>query len=285
LAEERVSGDVLGMILVRKAREVTRRRRFAPLYASAGGITSGGITLRGITFDPSSLRRSPGALPHVIAEIKHRSPSAGALRARSPGSVASIARAYEAAGASAVSVLCDGPGFAGSVLDVRRAARAVSLPILFKEFVLDPLQLDVARAMSASLVLLIVRALSPKELSRLIREAHARDLVPIVEAADAEELRVALSTDAKIVGMNARDLRSFTLDGRAAQAALESVPTDRVAVYMSGIKSGTELANLAKGRADAVLMGSEMMQAPDPGARLESILREARRARMGDRDE
>ena len=83
--------------------------------------------------------------------------------------------------------------------------------------------------------------------------------------------------------MNARDLRSFTLDGRAAQAALEAVPPDRVAVYMSGIKSGTELANLAKGRADAVLMGSEMMQAPDPGARLESILREARR--MGDRDE
>ena len=276
-----MSGDVLGMILVRKAREVTRRRRFAPVYASAGGITSGAVTLRGIRFDPSSLRRSTGALPHVIAEIKHRSPSAGALRARSPGGVASIARAYEAAGASAVSVLCDGPGFAGSVLDVRRAARAVSLPILFKEFVLDPVQLDVARAMGASLVLLIVRALSQKELSRLIREAHAR--VPIVEAADAEELRVALSTDAKIVGMNARDLRSFTLDGRAAQAALEAVPPDRVAVYMSGIKSGTELANLAKGRADAVLMGSEMMQAPDPGARLESILREARR--MGDRDE
>jgi indole-3-glycerol phosphate synthase len=95
---------------------------------------------------------------------------------------------------------------------------------------------------------------------------------PVVEAADARELARALATDAPIVGINARDLRSFTIDPRAAQDALEEVPKYRVAVYMSGVTSTEELARIGEGRADAVLIGTELMRAPDPGARLAEIL-------------
>lgn len=252
--------DVLSAILARKAAENARRGRHR---APAPRPTPGPLP---------DLRRGSRSLPHVIAEIKHRSPSAGLLRARTPGGVAALARAYEAAGASAVSVLADGPGFGGSPLDVRRAAHATALPVLFKEFVLEELQLDLAAAMGARLVLLIVRALPPARLDRLVRAAHARGLAPVVEAADAAELRIALDTEALIVGINARDLRSFTLDLPAALRALEAVPDDRVAVHMSGIDSAEKLAEVGRGRADAVLLGSAAMRAAEPGAWLRALL-------------
>lgn len=256
--------DVLTSILERKAREVLRRARRS--WAMVEGS-------KGTAFDPSRLRRV-GRVPHVIAEIKHRSPSAGMIRPRVVGGVEAIARGYERGGASAISVLADGPGFGGSVLDVRRAARVVSIPILFKEFVLSEVQLDVARLAGASLVLLIVRALTPQRLSQLIRAAHARGLSPVVEAADVEELAQAIDSEAQIVGMNARDLRSFAVDPGAALSALERVPTDRVAVFMSGIERGTDLRRAAEGRADAVLVGSSLMRAEDPGAQLGLLLGE-----------
>ena len=183
-----------------------------------------------------------------------------------------IARGYEAAGAAAISVLADGPGFGGSVLDVRRAARAVSRPILFKEFVLDPLQVDVARAAGASLVLLLVRALDDRALRTMVRAVRDGGMEPVVEAADASELARALATDATVVGVNARDLRRFTVDPAGAAAALQEVPNDRVAVYMSGVGDREQLASVARGRADAVLIGTELMRASDPGARLQDLL-------------
>lgn len=256
--------DHLGAILVRKEREVARRRRHAiPAPAEHEDRRERAI---------AALRRPAGERPRVIAEIKRRSPSAGVIRARAQGDVAAIARAYEAAGASAVSVLADGPGFGGSVLDVRRAARAVSAPVLFKEFVLDPSQLDAARAAGASLVLLLVRALAGARLDAMIDEARARGLEPVVEAADAQELARALETRATIVGVNARDLRSFAVDGGAAARALQEVPSERVAVYMSGVGTSEDFARVAEGRADAVLIGTELMRAPDPGARLRAIV-------------
>jgi indole-3-glycerol phosphate synthase len=194
------------------------------------------------------------------------------LRARAVGDVAAIARAYEAAGAAAVSVLADGPGFGGSVLDVRRAARTVSCPILFKEFVIHPTQLPYARASGASMVLLLVRALDDRALRAMIRDVRSSGMEPVVEAADRDELRRALDTEATIVGMNARDLRSFTLDPDAAAVALEEVPSGRVAVYMSGVGGPAELRSIASGRADAVLIGTELVRAADPGARLRELL-------------
>lgn len=251
----------LDQILARKRLEIVRRSRRPPPRASRTPI------------DVELLRRSPGQRPHVIAEIKHRSPSAGLIRARIPGGVAAIARAYEANGASAVSVLADGPGFGGSPLDVRRVSRAIRLPVLFKEFVLDELQLDLAVAMGASLVLLLVRALDRITLDTLVLAAASRGLVPVVEAADAAELDLALASAAAVIGLNARDLRTFRVDAGRATGLVENVPRDRIAVYMSGVETPEDLERVARGRADAVLIGTSLMRAADPGDALASLLR------------
>ena len=255
--------DHLEAILARKRREIERRARHPIVVDDRADRGAAAI---------AALRRAGAPLPRVIAEIKRRSPSAGAIRPREVGDVVAIARGYEAAGAAAISVLADGPGFGGSVLDVRRAARAVSRPILFKEFVLDPLQVDVARAAGASLVLLLVRALHDGALRTMIRAVRDGGMEPVVEAADARELARALETEATIVGVNARDLRRFTVDPAGAAAALQEVPNDRVAVYMSGVGDREQLASVARGRADAVLIGTELMRAADPGARLQDLI-------------
>lgn len=218
-----------------------------------------------------ALRRAPRALPRIIAEIKRASPSAGQIRARALGDIEAIAAGYFAAGAAAVSVLADGPGFGGGVLDVRRAAR-LGGPILFKEFVLDEVQVRYARLTGASMVLLLVRALEPHELRELIRVVLDHGMEPVVEAADASELGRALETDATIVGINARDLKSFSIDPERAARAMESIPRERIAVYMSGVNSSADLDTIATGRADAVLIGTEMMAAPSPGERLRALL-------------
>ncbi|MEY4513858.1 MAG: hypothetical protein RLZZ450_5980 [Pseudomonadota bacterium] len=221
----------------------------------------------------AALRRGPGQPPRVIAEIKLRSPSAGEIRPRVAGELATIAAGYQRGGAAAISVLCDGPGFGGSPLDVRRVAARVQRPVLFKEFVLDPVQVDCARAVGASYVLLLVRVLSDAELRRLIREVRARGLEPVVEAADADELARALATDAAIVGVNARDLRSFTVDKHHAGALIDTIPSDRVAVFMSGVRTREDFVRVAGTRADAVLIGEGLMRDANPGAKLAELLR------------
>jgi indole-3-glycerol phosphate synthase len=208
----------------------------------------------------------------VIAEIKRRSPSAGEIRAHERGDVARIARAYTEGGAAAVSVLCDGPGFGGCVLDLRRATRAVAAPVLFKEFVLDELQLDLARAAGAHMVLLLVRALSTERLNALVRATIERGMAPVVEAADADELLVAIDTGADILGVNARDLRTFRVDKAAAQRALASIPAERIAIHMSGVHTPSDLGEVAAGRADAVLVGESLMRAADPTRKLRELL-------------
>ncbi len=253
--------DVLESILRRKAREVARRaRRWEPSEARAES--------RGA---PDALRRVDGA-PRVIAEVKFRSPSAGAIRGRAAGEGARVARAYQAGGAAAVSVLADGLGFGGSPLEVRRVARAVGVPVLFKEFVLHELQLDLAVRVGASMALLLVRALPAARLHELVAACHARGLVPVVEAADEGELGVALETAATVVGVNARDLRTFRVDPARAERLIEAIPSERVAVYMSGVRSEDDLRRVRDGRADAALVGEGLMRAEEPGKRLAAWL-------------
>ncbi|MFT3922835.1 MAG: indole-3-glycerol-phosphate synthase [Myxococcales bacterium] len=260
--------DHLARIVERKRVEVNRRARRAALFArlSAAQVPAPNRHAEG-------LRRPAGEPPRVIAEIKLRSPSAGQIRARAPGEHLRIARSYQRGGASAISVLCDGPGFGGSVLDARRVARQSELPVLFKEFVLSPLQVDAARAAGASLVLLLVRVLSDQELVSLIREVRVRGLEPVVEAADAEELKRALATEATIIGINARDLRTFSVDSGSASDLVARIPADRVAVFMSGVRSAADFARVATTRADAVLIGEGLMRASDPGQALQDMLR------------
>lgn len=220
-----------------------------------------------------SLRRSEGGPIRVISEIKFRSPSAGQIHPRQPGKVASIARGFERNGAAAISVLADGPAFGGGVLDVRRAVSVVDVPVLFKGFVLDPVQLDVAGRVGASLVLLLVRCLSDAELERLVEAAQQRGLVPVVEAMDEAELSRALATNATVVGVNARDLGTFQVDIGRAEQALRQIPGERIAVQMSGIRDREGLQRAQRGRADAVLIGEGLMRAAEPALRLRELTR------------
>lgn len=256
--------DYLARILERKSRENVRRAshpRALAQYVEAQTIDASRREHALV-----ALRRPANALPRVIAEVKFASPSAGVIRAKTPRAGIELGLAYQAGGAAAVSVLADYPGFRGSPLEVRRVANAVHVPVLFKEFVLDELQLDLARAMGASMVLLLVRALSPARLSAMVRATRALGLEPVVEAADAAELAIALETEATIVGVNARDLRTFTLDVDAASRVIESIPEDRISVFMSGIRSDDDFRAIARTRADAVLVGEGLAREADPAA-------------------
>lgn len=257
--------DFLQEIVWRKQREIERRIRH-----ERGGTS--------IKVEPRAdaaahaLTRKAGGEPRVIAEIKFASPSKGVIRARGIGEVSRIALGYERGGASAISVLADGPGFNGGVLDVRRAAGAVRRPVLFKEFVLHPVQVRCAQRVGASLVLLIVRTLDESTLNALVNYVHECGLLPVVEAADERELDIALKTDARVVGMNARNLRSFEVDRTAALRALENVPKDRIAVFMSGVSTRADVVQVSASRADALLVGEGLMRAPDPSAALQILL-------------
>jgi indole-3-glycerol phosphate synthase len=269
--------DHLARIVVRKRLEVARRVRRAAVYgawADAQPAPAPGFVdlLRRERLGSVGGAPTPRAAPRVIAEIKLKSPSAGEIRARKPGELTRIARAYETAGAAAVSVLCDGPGFGGGPLDLRRVASVVSAPVLFKEFVVHRLQVDMARALGASFVLLLARVLDDAELRTLIQVVRSRGLEPVVEAADGEELDRALRTEATVIGINARDLRSFSVDAGQARALVDRIPEERIAVFMSGVRSADDFARVAQSRADAVLIGEGLMRAQDPGAALKSLL-------------
>ncbi|MEZ4248358.1 MAG: indole-3-glycerol-phosphate synthase [Polyangiales bacterium] len=249
--------DILEGILARTRRSNVRRARRAPAPPAPVGRADAAL---------EALRRVD--VPRVIAEVKFKSPSAGRIRERRAGEAVRLAHAYVDGGAAAVSVLADGPGFGGSAMDVRRVASEVSAPVLFKGFVLDERQIDLAARVGASMVLLLVRAMPKAELHRLVAYANALGVAPLVEAADDAELEDALATDAALVGVNARDLRTFRVDPDAAARQLEAIPSDRVAIYMSGIRSAEDFARVAAGRVDAMLIGEGLAREGDPTSTL-----------------
>lgn len=259
--------NMLAAILRRKAIENTRRLSH---QLSASGARPFDVGRRETAI--AALRRAPGSNLNVIAEFKRRSPSAGVIRPWAKGDVPAIVKMYQENGAAAVSVLCDGPGFGGSALDIRRAAAVATVPLLFKEFILDPVQVQLAAKTGASMVLLLVRALTQSKLNELVEVCHKWGVAPVVEAADAAELTRALRTNAQIVGVNARDLRTFRVDPAAAAELVEIIPTDRVAVSMSAVSTDGHFRAIAGGRADAVLIGEGLMGKPDPGRRLSELL-------------
>ncbi|MFK7997984.1 MAG: indole-3-glycerol-phosphate synthase [Polyangiales bacterium] len=263
---ESAPGNRLAQILARKRKENARRERFAHMYRAP---LHENAALR-ISDAVARLRRRKGDPPHIIAELKFRSPSAGVFRPRKAGDVVAIAKAYARGGASAVSVLADGPGFGGSPLNVRRVATSIEAPVLFKEFVLGETQLDLAASMGARYVLLIVRALEVSLLQELVDACAARGLAPVVEAASPDELDVAIDTGAAIVGFNARDLTTFDVDPGAAARAVDRIPAERVAIYMSGIRTQSDFARVAAGRADAALIGEGLMRQGDPETTLKT---------------
>ncbi|MEM7449241.1 MAG: indole-3-glycerol-phosphate synthase [Myxococcota bacterium] len=283
------SAVFLDEILARKKREVARRLRHREDRArtssassfdnSPAGRSSDGTSMPSAPVAPlqasdvlTRLRRPPGAQLRVVAEIKFRSPSAGEIRRRLPGSIVNLTRSYTEGGAAAISVLADGPGFGGTPLDLRRAAGATSLPLLFKEFVLSPVQVELAASMGASMVLLLVRAIPVSLLHELCACVRSFGMEPVVEAADRRELEAALRTEAELIGINARDLQTFSVDLDLAAEALETLDESRIAIFMSGVRSAQDFERIAQTRADAVLIGEGLMRAEDPGARLQRWL-------------
>ena len=202
---------------------------------------------------------------HVIAEIKRSSPSAGAIAARDEDIVAR-ARAYEAGGATAISVLCEPHWFGGSVDDLRAVRAAVSIPVLAKEFVVEPIQLPHLRAAGADVVLLLAVLHPAKRLARLVERALEIGLEPLVEAHDERELERALATRARLIGLNNRDLRTLDVDTDRAIRLRELVPDDRLVVAESGARDAATVAGWRAVGFDAALVGEALVRAADPAA-------------------
>ncbi|MGA7703656.1 MAG: indole-3-glycerol phosphate synthase TrpC, partial [Solirubrobacteraceae bacterium] len=249
---------VLGRILDETRATVAANKRTAPLE---------GLMERSAEGSPRGFRRAlerPGI--GVIAEFKRRSPSAGLLR--EDADVAQIAAAYEQAGASAMSVLTEKPNFEGSLADLQVARVACDLPLLRKDFVVDAYQLYEARAAGADAVLLIVAALPAAELASLHETATGLGLDVLVEVHDSQELAIAASAGASLIGVNNRDLRDFSVDISRTSQLLAEMPPGACVVSESGISTPEQLSWLEAQGVAAVLVGETLMRAPQPGEAL-----------------
>ena len=204
----------------------------------------------------------------VIAEIKRATPRLGDL---APDAVAAdLAAAYADGGAAALSVLTEPRYFKGSVEDLQAAAGA-GLPVLRKDFILDPWQLLETRALGADAVLLIVRTLGD-ELGELVSGARALGLEPLVEVHDEGELERALATGATCIGVNHRDLTTFEVDPERTAKLAPLVPEGTILVALSGVRDRAQMIELAEAGAAAVLIGESLVTAPDPAAKLRELL-------------
>jgi tryptophan synthase beta chain len=250
-------GSVVHEIAARRARELDAER----------GVQQ----LEGRPPEPRPLLPSlarPGL--HLIAEIKRRSPSAGSISI--DDDIAARARAYEAGGAVAISVLCEPHWFGGSLDDLRTVRAAVRVPLLAKEFVVDRRQLASLRSLGADAVLLLAVLHRARELRALVDEALNLGLEPLVEAHGERELERALSTNARLIGVNNRDLRSLAVDPGRAEALRGLVPDDRLAVAESGASDPSILARWRALAFDGALVGEALMGAADPQAATASFV-------------
>jgi len=205
----------------------------------------------------------------VVAEFKRRSPSSGWIDR--DATVSDLVAAYERGGAAALSVLTDASSFGGSLDDLREARRASHLPILRKDFVVDPYQLLEAATGGADAVLLIVAALDDAALAGLYAEARQLDLDCLVEVHDEEELERALDLDCDVIGINNRNLRDLSVDIDTTHRLMTDVPIGKTIVAESGFTSRAELDELDRIGVDAVLIGETLMRSSDPAAAVHDL--------------
>jgi indole-3-glycerol phosphate synthase len=258
--------DILDRILARKVEEITERIARVPLAELSARI-AGLPDTRG--FAAAVEAKIEAGLPAVIAEVKKASPSKGVIRA--DFDPAAIARSYELGGATCLSVLTDADFFQGSEDYLRQAHAACSLPVLRKDFTIDPYQVHEARAIGADCILLIVAALDDERLLELSLLAAELDLDVLVEVHDAEELDRALEIPAPLIGVNNRDLRNFEVSLETSVKLRERAPADRLLVSESGIATGDDIARLRSVGIDAFLVGEAFMRAADPGTELRKL--------------
>jgi indole-3-glycerol phosphate synthase len=210
--------------------------------------------------DPMPHLRAPGS--SVIAEVKRRSPSKGDLAAITDP--AGLARQYAAGGAAAISVLTEERRFGGSLDDLRAVRDAVGIPLLRKDFMVEPYQVLEARAAGADLVLLIVAALDDDALRRLHDQARELGMAVLVEVHDEPEAERAVALGAELVGVNARDLRTLAIDQDVFGRLAPLIPDDRVKVAESGIFGAVDVERHVAEGADAVLVGEALVKDGDP---------------------
>lgn len=220
-----------------------------------------------------STPKADSAGPHIIAEVKRASPSKGRL-ADIP-EPASLATRYAAGGASAISVLTEERRFLGSLDDLRAVRAAVSVPVLRKDFIADEYQLLEARAFGADMVLLIAASLEPSRLRALHSEASGLGLSVLVEVHDEREIDAALAAEARILGVNTRDLKTFAMRPERFAELRERIPAGTVAVAESGVRTAADVARYRRQGADAVLVGEALVTDRDPEARVAEFGRAA----------
>ena len=258
---------ILEKILARKAEEVTERRAIVGL-AEVEQQARAADTPRG--FARALQEQAKRKQPAVIAEIKKASPSKGVLRELFVP--ADIARSYQAGGATCLSVLTDQDFFQGADLYLQEARNACSLPVIRKDFMIDPYQIVESRALGADCVLLIVAALSDAQLAELAATAKAFDLDVLVEVHDGDELERALNTlDTPLVGINNRNLHTFELNLETTLDLLPRIPRDRLVVTESGILNRADVELMEISEVYAFLVGEAFMRADNPGAELERL--------------
>lgn len=261
--------SILDQILAVKREEVDRLRpRKAELQRLAG--------LRRPA-RPFAAALRAGSTVAVIAEFKRRSPSAGWIA--KDGSAAAITTAYSEAGARAISVLTDSNFFSGELYDLETAVAKTSVPILRKDFIVDPLQLIEARAAGADAALLIVRILTDAQLVELIGLARDLGFETLVEAHDASEVQRALAAGAGVIGINNRDLSSFQVDPELTNRMAAELPGNVVLVAESGVRTADDVARYGAAGIDAVLVGEALMRAADVHATLRAFAGQPRAVR------
>jgi len=257
------SRSVLDRILQARRLEVDHRKRVLPETALKYGVAAA-----------SPVRDFPAALTrdacNVIAELKPASPSRGILR--DPFDPVALAQSLEGSGASALSVLTESEFFRGTLKNLRDARKSVQLPVLRKDFIFDPWQVWETRANDADSFLLIVAALGDPLLRDLIALGRELRMDPLVEVHTPQELERALQADARIIGVNNRDLKTLAIRVEISLDLITRIPDECIAVSESGLRTSEDLSNLRRAGFDAFLVGESLMLSPDPGAALAGLL-------------
>jgi indole-3-glycerol phosphate synthase len=257
------TGTVLDRILDARRAAVEHRKKVLPETALKYGVKAA-----------SPVRDFAAALSrkalNIIAELKPASPSRGILR--EPFDPVSLARGLEAGGAAALSILTEEEFFCGSLKNLREARKSIALPVLRKDFIFDPWQVWETRANDADSFLLIVAALGDAQLRELVSLGRELAMEPLVEVHTQAELDRALSADARILGVNNRNLKTLTVRAETSFELIEGIPEHCIAVSESGLATHDDLLHLRNAGFDAFLIGEHLMLAPDPGAALAKLL-------------
>lgn len=258
--------DILARIVRRKREEIAERKRHTPLDKLEAALADA-PPLR--DFLAALKTRIQAGAPAVIAEIKKASPSKGVIRENFDP--ARIARSYEAGGAACLSVLTDIDFFQGADAYLRQAREACSLPVIRKDFIVDPYQVVEARVMGADCILLIAACLASDEMKALHRQARDLGMHTLIEVHNREEMARALEVGGELLGVNNRNLHTFEVDLNTTLQLQSMAPAETLLVTESGILGPGDVALMRGKGIDAFLVGEALMRAKEPGARLAEL--------------